>query len=113
VDTDNKDYTIPASREIPTFPGTGTEDGPTYDPSLDDHASTGDGTKTIYLRGDIPPEIWNRLGIKILPKLKAGMDLKIGIDFSVTINRQFEKNFEADLKQILEDLGLTGKVNLG
>jgi len=68
------------------------------------------GTKAFRIHGDVPPEIWNRLGTKILPKLRSGTDLKIGIDFSVTIDRQLERTFEADLKQIFEDLGLTGRV---
>jgi hypothetical protein len=68
--------------------------------------------RTFRISGDVPPEIWNRLGTKILPKLRSGADLKIGIEFSVTIDRQLEKTFEADLKQILEDLGLTGRIQL-
>lgn len=68
------------------------------------------GTKAFRIHGDVPPEIWNRFGTKILPKLRSGTDLKIGIDFSVTIDRQLERTFEADLKQIFEDLGLTGRV---
>jgi hypothetical protein len=68
------------------------------------------GAKTFRLHGNVPPEIWNRLGTKILPKLRSGTDLKIGIDFSVTIDGQLERTFEADLKQMLEDLGLTGRV---
>jgi len=68
------------------------------------------GTKVFRIHGDIPPEIWNRLGTRFLPKLRSGTDLKIGIDFSVTIDRQLERTFEADLKQILEDLGLSGCV---
>lgn len=53
----------------------------------------------------MPPEIWNRLGTKILPKLRSGSDLKIGIEFSVTLVQEMSKGFESDLKQILEDLG--------
>jgi hypothetical protein len=71
------------------------------------------GTTTFRISGDIPPEVWNRFGTKILPKLRSGTELKIGIDFSVTIDRKFERSFEADLKQILEDLGLTGRVQFG
>ena len=58
------------------------------------------------------PEVWNRLGTKILPKLRAGTDLQIGVDFSVTIDNDTAKTFEADIRQILDDLGLAGKVNL-
>jgi len=84
----------------PPEPGPGSEPKPS--PDL--------GTKAFRIHGDVPPEIWNRLGTKILPKLRSGTDLKIGIDFSVTIDRQLERTFEADLKQILEDLGLSGRV---
>jgi hypothetical protein len=84
----------------PPGPGPGSEPEPA--PNL--------GTKVLRIHGDVPPEIWNRLGTRILPKLRSGTDLKIGIDFSVTIDRQLERTFEADLKQILEDLGLSGLV---
>jgi hypothetical protein len=48
-------------------------------------AHAGPSTKTIRLSGSVPPELWNRLGTRVLPKLKAGKNLKIGIDFSVTV----------------------------
>jgi hypothetical protein len=35
--------------------------------------------RTLRLSGSIPPEVWNRLGTKILPKLRSGSDLKIGL----------------------------------
>ena len=57
-------------------------------------------------------KIWNRLGTKVLPKLRSGADLKIGIEFAVTIGKSSALGFEADLKQTLEDLGLTGKVRI-
>jgi len=68
--------------------------------------------RTFVISGDIPPEIWNRLGTKILPKLRDGSDLKIGIEFSVNIDSNLSSSFEADLKQILEDLGMSGQVRV-
>ena len=67
---------------------------------------------TFRIFGNVPPEIWNRLGTKVLPKLRSGSDLKIGIHFAVTVDGQMAPSFENDLKQILEDLGLTGSVNI-
>jgi hypothetical protein len=69
-------------------------------------------TKTIRLTGTIPPELWNRLGTKIIPKLKTGSDLSMGIDFCVTINADLSKGVENDLRQILADLGLMDKVRV-
>ncbi len=74
--------------------------------------SAGIQTKTLRLVGTVPPEIWNRLGTKIIPKLKSGSDLKIGVDFSFTINAESAKSVESDLRQILEDLGLKGKITI-
>lgn len=72
----------------------------------------GGSQKTFHISGNVPPEIWNRLGTKVLPKLRSGSDLKIGIDFYVTVESQLARTFETDLKQILEDLGLTGRIDI-
>ena len=69
-------------------------------------------TRTLHLVGTVPPEIWNRLGTKIIPKLKSGADLKIGVDFSITINAESARSIETDLRQVLEDLGLASKIKI-
>jgi len=74
--------------------------------------SPGTQTRTLRLVGTVPPEIWNRLGTKIIPKLKSGSDLKIGVDFSVTVNAESVRSIESDLRQILEDLGLNTKIRI-
>ena len=67
-------------------------------------------TKTIRVIGTIPPELWNRLGTKIIPKMKSGSNLSVGLDFSIDVDAAMAKGMEADLRQILEDLGLKDKV---
>jgi hypothetical protein len=94
--------------------------GPVLEPVIDEfkerekekELAPGTQTRTLRLVGTVPPEIWNRLGTKIIPKLKSGSDLKIGVDFSVTINVDSVRSIESDLRQILEDLGLKGKINI-
>ncbi len=56
--------------------------------------------------------MWNRLGTKVLPKLRSGSDLKVGVDFSVTVNRDLAGSLTSDLRQILDDLGLADKVQI-
>jgi len=73
---------------------------------------TGIQTRILRLVGTVPPEIWNRLGTKIIPKLKSGSDLKIGVDFSVTINADSIRNLEIELRQVIEDLGLAGEIKI-
>jgi len=48
----------------------------------------------------------------VLPKLRSGSELKIGIEFSVTVETGVAQSFQTDLKQILDDLGLTGRVRV-
>ena len=65
---------------------------------------------TLRLTGEIPPEIWNRLGTKILPKLRSGAELHVGLDFRVSLKADLARNIKSELHQILDDLGLTDKV---
>jgi len=96
----------------PTPAGGRGEPTPGPSPEPEPEPTPSAGTRTFRISGDVPPEIWNRLGTKVLPKLRGGSDLKIGIEFSVTIDGQLAQSFETDLKQILEDLGLTGRIQV-
>ena len=68
--------------------------------------------KTLRISGEVPSELWNRLGVKILPKLKSGTELRIGVDFSVTVDVKTASRLAAELKQILEDLELATKLRI-
>ncbi len=81
-------------------------------PEKEPEQGPGAQTRTLRLIGTVPPEIWNRLGTKIIPKLKSGADLKIGVDFSVTLRAETSRNMESDLRQILEELGLKDKIKI-
>ncbi|MGH9322254.1 MAG: DUF499 domain-containing protein [Vicinamibacteria bacterium] len=65
-------------------------------------------TKTIRLVGIVPPEVWNRMGTRILPKLRSGSDLRVGVDFSVTVPTTTAEALISELEQILGELGLDG-----
>ena len=69
-------------------------------------------TKTFKISGDVPPEIWNRLGTKVLPKLRSGSELKIGIEFVVTVETGVAQSFQTDVRQVLYDLGLADCVRV-
>jgi len=72
----------------------------------------GAATRTFRICGDVAPEIWNRLGTKLLPKLRSGSALRIGIEFSVTVDRSMASSYQTELRQILEDLGLADRVRI-
>ncbi len=85
-------------------PGPGPEPGPGPAPGAE--------ATTLRLVGTVPPEVWNRLGTKILPKLRSGDDLSVGIEFSVSVGSAYAKNMETELRQILNDLGLGDRVRV-
>jgi hypothetical protein len=98
-----------------TSTGTGTgkvTGGPTGMQPAGDSPTAGPTTKTMTLSGNIPAELWNRLGTRVLPKLRTGKNLKIGIDFSVTVEAANANDLQVELKQILTDLGLQDSVEL-
>ncbi len=85
-------------------PETGPGTGPVHEP--------GPSTRTLRLAGTVPPEVWNRLGTKILPKLRAGSELKIGLDFSATVPADTANGLATDLRQILQELSLAEAIRV-
>ena len=68
--------------------------------------------RTIRVSGDVPPEVWNRLGRTLLPKLRGGAELTLGVEFSATVEGGRADGLVADLEQILADLGLSDRMEI-
>jgi hypothetical protein len=98
-----KQSTPPAPEPIPV-PEPPVPPGPDPAPSA--------SMTTLRLVGTVPPEVWNRLGTKILPKLRAGSDLRIGVEFTVTVKADSAGSLAVDLQQILQELGLGQSVRV-
>src|ERR1051326_6074134 len=73
-----------------------------------------DASQSIILRltGDIPPEVWNRLGTKVLPKLRSGDGFRVGINLSVSVEAILAENFEQEIRLILKEIGLDERVRI-
>jgi hypothetical protein len=69
-------------------------------------------TTVLRLVGDVPPEVWNRLGTKVLPKLRSGSELRIALEFSVVVKSESAASLASELKQILAELGLAESVRV-
>ena len=52
------------------------------------------------------------MGTKLLPKLRSGTDLKVGISLSVSVAGAEATTLQSDVKQILEDLGIADRVEV-
>jgi hypothetical protein len=94
------------------------EPGPVTAPAPEPGPAPGAGRtpaasmRTLRLSGSVPPELWNRLGTKILPKLRAGSELKIGLEFSVTVSADAADGLATEIRQILQELGLAQSVKV-
>ena len=93
-------------------PASSPEPAPQPEPESAPAPSSANQKTTLRLTGTVPPEVWNRLGTKLLPKLRSGEDLSVGIEFTVRIDSQFAHNMEAELRQVLDDLELAGQVQV-
>ena len=98
------------------LPGRGDAPGSKPDPGSDTlpaapSTQAGQST-TLRLTGVVPPEAWNKLGTRILPKLRSGNELSAGIEFSVNVESRLARNLETELRQTLADLGLGDRVEV-
>jgi len=64
------------------------------------------------VRGEIPTEVWNRLGRTLIPKLKMGGDLSVGLNVSVEVEADTVQGFQSELTQILRDLNIADTVKV-
>ncbi|MGH8575383.1 MAG: DUF499 domain-containing protein, partial [Gammaproteobacteria bacterium] len=69
-------------------------------------------TTTLRLVGTVPPEVWNRLGTRILPKLRSGSNLRVGLDLSVTVKSESAASLSMEIREILAELGLAETVRV-
>jgi hypothetical protein len=90
----------PGPEPVPS-PAPGPAPGPSPTPAE---------TRTLRVVGTVPAEVWNRLGTKILPKLRSGVDLKVGVEFSVTVSAASAENLTQEVQQIIQELGLGDSV---
>ena len=77
----------------------------------DEHDESGK-TTTLRLEGTVPPEAWNRIGFKILTKMKSGVDLQAGVDLSVTVDRGRASEMLRELRLAVNDLGLKDRLRV-
>jgi hypothetical protein len=70
-------------------------------------------TVRLSLRGAIPPEQWNKVGTKLIPKLRtSGQGLSLTVEASLDVPANDLSHVESDLRQALRDLGLESLVQI-
>lgn len=110
---------VQAVEVVPETPGTAaggdmeTGAGPLFTPPKAGAVATAARERTLTVRGEIPTEVWNRLGRTFIPKLKTGNGLVMKLDVSLQVESDAAQGFRQELMQILEDLNLSDTVKIG
>ena len=55
---------------------------------------------------------WNRLGTRLIPKMKSGGSLSIALDFTVELDGRDAQQLTIELRQALADLGLADALKI-
>jgi hypothetical protein len=70
--------------------------------------------RILTLTGAIPPELWNRVGTRLIPKLRSAQaEPRLGVNFDLEIAGNQAAQLVRDLQQAITDLGLTEQIKVG
>src|SRR5439155_733745 len=67
---------------------------------------------TLRIHGPLRPELWNRLGVKVLPKLIDTQRLDLRFDATVQVQTDQGSHLVQDIRQALAELGLADSVEV-
>jgi hypothetical protein len=67
--------------------------------------------QVLRVSGEVPPEAWNRIGNKLIPKLRSTANLQVRIDVVGTVEQANGSAFVEEVAQIIQDLGLQAKLS--
>ncbi len=100
------------STEVSTTAGGGSQTGSI---ATADHVDAGAGAEAhiLTLTGAIPPELWNKVGIRIIPKLRSAQaEPHLGVNFDLEIAGEQATQLMRDLQQAITDLGLSDQIKI-
>jgi hypothetical protein len=67
---------------------------------------------TLVLEGEVPTDVWNRIGTRLIPKLRSGQSLKANVRFEVSALGAQADSLQTEVKQALADLELTERLKV-
>lgn len=85
---------------------------PPEEPSGPVEAPTSSRPVLISLNGNIPPEQWNRLGTRLIPKMRAAGKLTAAINIEVEVDPARAAGLSTELRQITDELGLSASLRI-
>jgi hypothetical protein len=66
----------------------------------------------VTVAGTIPPEQWNRLGTRLIPKMRAVGTVTATIRLDIEIDQTKSATLASELRQIIEETSLSGTVRI-
>jgi hypothetical protein len=93
----------PAAPEHPTPPK--APSGPVEPP-------TPGGSVFISVAGSIPPEQWNRLGTRLIPKMRAAGAMTATIRLEGEVDPARANAISTELQQVVEEIGLSASIRV-
>ncbi len=65
-------------------------------------------SRSVSLRasGSVPPELWNKLGTRLIPKLRMGKVVELQVQATVEVSASERENLRKEIRRILDELGL-------
>jgi hypothetical protein len=70
------------------------------------------GHAIVSVAGSIPPEQWNRLGTRLLPKMRAAGAVTAEIRLEIRMDQTKAASLSTELRQIVEETGLSSSVRV-
>jgi hypothetical protein len=98
---------VPASAPEPAAPET-----PTTPESPHPDVGGAGAYAIISVAGSIPPEMWNRLGTRLIPKMRAAGTVTATIRLEIEIDQIKATALSPELRQIIEETGLSATVRI-
>ncbi|MGH7122613.1 MAG: DUF499 domain-containing protein, partial [Acetobacteraceae bacterium] len=68
--------------------------------------------RKISIEAAVPAEQWNRLGMRLLPRLRSGSDLRLDLSLAVTMPADSAQAAAEELRAVLAELGISASVQL-
>jgi Protein of unknown function (DUF499) len=81
-------------------------------PAKNEPIEVAQSARNIVVSGAIPPELWNKVGIRLIPKLRSNAQPRLGINFVVEVESGQATNMVREIEQALADLALQEKVTV-
>jgi hypothetical protein len=104
------------SPEIIPVPPSGPEPAPPEPPATPESPrpdSLGTGAQVIVsIAGSIPPEQWNRLGTRLIPKMRAAGTVTATIRLEIKVDKSRASALSTELRQFVDETGLSASVRV-